>query len=211
MLFSLTTFLSSENNSSLIQEKKLCNCFPAEHNLFLNTGILLAARLLGHENYGPLIVFLQYTVLKGKSSLLVCVSFTTQSTLVIVSVSFRALSSESLAINLLMVCPLTNLQTSVSGGVYALHTRHGYGSVAVSVHLWCTHRTQICLSEIQLCSHKTCGAVTHVNIDWSSSNQAAKLIILCAMLTVLVRGPFQGQTHRGDEINIRRRSVGKYY
>lgn len=95
-----------------------------------------------------------------------CVSFTTQSTLVIVSVSFRALSSEFLAINLLMVCPLTNLQTSVSGGVYALHTRHGYGSVAVSMHLWCTHRTQICLSEIQLCSHKTCGAVMHVNIDW---------------------------------------------
>lgn len=51
MLFSLTTFLSSENSSSLIREKKLCNCFPVEHNLFLNTGILLAARLLGHENY----------------------------------------------------------------------------------------------------------------------------------------------------------------
>lgn len=147
MLFSLTTFLSSENNSSLIREKKLCNCFPVEHNLFLNTGILLAARLLGHENYEPLIVFLQYTVLKGKSSLLMCVSLTTQSTLVIVSVSFRALSSESLAINLLMVCPLTNLQTSVSGGVYALHTRHGYGSVAVSMHLWCTHRTQIAVTK----------------------------------------------------------------
>ena len=67
--------------------------------------------------------------------------------------------------------------------------------------VWVKFNYAVTKRVVQLCTSTLIG----------SSNQAAKLIILCAKLTVLVRGPFQGQTHRGDEINIRRRSVGKYY